>query len=407
MLDGKRILLIVSGGIAAYKSLVLVRRLRESGVAVRAILTAGGAAFVTPLSLAALTEGKVYQDLFSLTDESEMGHIRLSREADLVVVAPATADLMAKMAAGLADDLASTALLATDKPVLIAPAMNIEMWSHAATQANVGLLARRGVLRVGPGAGELACGETGAGRMAEPEEIMLAIEAALMGRAAGDDRALIGKRAGVTSGPTWEPIDPVRYIANRSSGKQGHAIASALARHGAEVVLVTGPTHEPDPAHVSMRRIETAREMLDACMDALPADIAVCAAAVADWRVRAAASEKLKKDGDGPPALELAENPDILHRLATLENRRPPLVIGFAAETEHVVAHAREKRRRKGCDWILANDVSPGTDIFGGEHNTIHLVDERDRVEDWPPTDKVEVADRLARRIAGHFAAGA
>ena len=404
MLDGKRILLIVAGGVAAYKSLILVRRLREQGAAVRSILTAGGAEFVTPLSLAALTEDKVYRDLFSLTDESEMGHIRLSREADLVVVAPATADLMAKMAAGLADDLASTALLATDKPVLIAPAMNVEMWGHAATQANVALLERRGVLRVGPGSGDLACGETGAGRMAEPEEIVLAIEAALAGRAPG---ALAGRRALVTSGPTWEPIDPVRYIANRSSGKQGHAIAGALARHGAEVVLVTGPTHEPDPAHVRICRIETAREMLDACMDALPADIAVCAAAVADWRVRAAAGEKLKKDKGGPPALELAENPDILHRLANLENRRPPLVVGFAAETGKVVARAQEKRRRKGCDWILANDVSPGTGTFGGERNTIHLIDERNGVEDWPPAGKAEVADRLARRIADRFAAGA
>ncbi len=404
MLDGKRILLIVAGGVAAYKSLILVRRLRERGASVRSILTAGGAEFVTPLSLAALTEDKVYRDLFSLTDESEMGHIRLSREADLVVVAPATADLMAKMAAGLADDLASTALLATDKPVLIAPAMNVEMWGHAATQANAALLARRGVLRVGPGSGDLACGETGAGRMAEPEEIVLAIEAALAGRASG---ALAGRRALVTSGPTWEPIDPVRYIVNRSSGKQGHAIAGALARQGAEVVLVTGPTHEPDPAHVRMCRIETAREMLDACMDALPADIAVCAAAVADWRVREAAGGKLKKENGGPPALELAENPDILHRLANLENRRPPLVVGFAAETGNVVAHAREKRRRKGCDWILANDVSPGTGIFGGERNTIHLIDEEDCVEDWPPAGKAEVADRLALRIARHFAAGA
>ncbi len=404
MLGGKRILLIVSGGVAAYKSLVLVRRLRERGASVRAVLTAGGARFVTPLALAALTGGKVYQDLFSLTDESEMGHIRLSREADLVVVAPATADLMAKMAAGLADDLASTALLATDKPVLVAPAMNVEMWGHAATQANVALLERRGVLRVGPGSGDLACGETGAGRMAEPEEIAAAVEAALAGRAAG---ALAGLRALVTSGPTWEPIDPVRYIANRSSGKQGHAVAAALARHGAEVVLVAGPTQEPDPARVRMRRVETAREMLDACMAALPADIAVCAAAVADWRVRAVAGGKLKKEGGGPPALALAENPDILHRLAHLGNRRPPLVVGFAAETGQAVARAREKRRRKGCDWMLANDVSPGAGVFGGERNTIHFIDEEDGVEHWPPAGKAEVADRLARRIAARFAARA
>ena len=403
MLDGKRILLIVAGGVAAYKSLILVRRLRERGASVRSVLTAGGAQFVTPLSLSALTEDKVYQDLFSLTDESEMGHIRLSREADIVVVAPATADLIARMAAGLADDLASTALLATDKPVLIAPAMNVEMWGHAATQANVALLERRGVLRVGPGAGDLACGETGSGRMAEPEEILAAIADALAGRPSG---ALAGKRAVVTSGPTWEPIDPVRYIANRSSGKQGHAVAAALARHGAEVVLVTGPTHEPDPAHVKIDRIETAREMLDACMAALPADIAVCAAAVADWRVAAAAGEKLKKENGGLPVLSLTENPDILRSLATLENRRPPLVVGFAAETENVVGYAREKRRRKGCDWILANDVSPGTGTFGGDNNTIHLIDSDDRVEDWPPAGKAEVAERLALRIARHFAAG-
>ncbi len=419
MLDGKRILLIVAGGVAAYKSLILVRRLRERGASVRAVLTAGGAEFVTPLSLAALTEDKVYRDLFSLTDESEMGHIRLSREADLVVVAPATADLMAKMAAGLADDLASTALLATDKPVLIAPAMNVEMWGHAATQANLALLERRGVLRVGPGAGDLACGETGSGRMAEPEEIVIAIEnalavrasGALAGRASGAlavraSGALAGRRAVVTSGPTWEPIDPVRYIANRSSGKQGHAVAAALARHGAEVTLVTGPTHEPDPAHVKIDRIETAREMLEACMAALPADIAVCAAAVADWRVAAEAGEKLKKENGGLPALELAENPDILKSLARLGNRRPPLVVGFAAETENVVAYAREKRRRKGCDWILANDVSPGTGTFGGERNTIHLIDEEDGVEHWPTAGKAEVAERLALRIAGRFAAG-
>ncbi len=402
MLDSKRILLIVGGGVAAYKSLVLVRRLRERGASVRSVLTAGGAQFVTPLALAALTEDKVYQDLFSLTDESEMGHIRLSREADLVVVAPATADLLAKMAAGLAGDLASTALLATDKPVLVAPAMNVRMWGHAATQANIALLERRGVRRVGPGAGDLACGETGAGRMAEPEEIVAAIEGVLEGRPSG---ALAGRRAVVTSGPTWEPIDPVRYIANRSSGKQGHAVAAALARHGAEVTLVTGPTHEPDPAHVQIHRIETAREMLEACMAALPADIAVCAAAVADWRVAAEAGQKLKKEAGGPPALALTENPDILHCLARLGNRRPLLVVGFAAETANVVAHARSKRRRKGCDWILANDVSPGTGTFGGEDNTIHLIDAEDCVEDWPPSSKVEAAERLARRIAGHFAA--
>ena len=400
MLEGKRILLIVAGGIAAYKSLLLVRRLRGRGVAVRAVLTAGGARFVTPLSLAALTEDKVYQDLFSLTDESEMGHIRLSREADLVVVAPATADILARMAAGLADDLATTALLATDKPVLVAPAMNVEMWAHPATRANMAVLEGRGVLRVGPGSGDLACGETGAGRMAEPEDILAAIEARFADVAA---RPLRGLRAVVTSGPTWEPIDPVRYIANRSSGKQGHAVAAALARAGAEVTLVSGPTHEPAPPVARIARVETAREMLEACLSALPADIAVCAAAVCDWGVERVGAEKLKKGNGGPPALALNENPDILRTLAAPGERRPSLVVGFAAETENVIGHAREKCRRKGCDWILANDVSPGTGTFGGDENAVHLIDGADRVESWPTVSKAAVAERLSGRIAEHF----
>lgn len=398
MLSGKRVLLIISGGIAAYKSLELIRRLRERGVAVRVVMTAGAQHFVTPLSVAALTEEKVYTDLFSLTDESEMGHIRLSREADLLVIAPATGDLMARMAAGMADDLAATVLLATDKPVLAAPSMNLYMWAHPATQANVATLRARGIRFVGPADGDLACGEIGSGRMSEPMEIVAAIDAALNPLPG----PLAGKRAIVTSGPTHEPIDPVRYIANRSSGKQGHAIAAALARSGAETILVTGPTHEPDPAGVTMRRIETAREMLAACEAGLPADIAICAAAVADWRVADPANGKIKKGAGGPPALAMVENPDIL---ATLSHhaRRPALVVGFAAETERVVEGAREKRLRKGCDWILANDVSLGTGTFGGDRNQVHLVDAKG-VEDWPLLDKSEVAARLVRRVVEHFA---
>ncbi len=399
MLQGRRILLIVSGGIAAYKSLDLIRRLRERGAAVRCILTAAAQQFVTPLSVAALSEDKAYSDLWSLTDESEMGHIRLSREADLVVVAPATADLLARMAAGMADDLAATTLLATDKQVLVAPAMNVMMWHHRATQANLALLRSRGILQVGPNDGALADGESGMGRVAEPLEIVAAIEAFF---AAGD--TLAGRRALVTSGPTHEPIDPVRYIANRSSGKQGHAIAAALAGLGAETVLVAGPTREPDPPGVRVVHVETAREMLTACEAALPAEIAVCAAAVADWRVAETAGQKIKKNGK-PPALKLAENPDILKTLSEAGNRRPRLVVGFAAETTDIVRHAREKLARKGCDWILANDVSPSSGTFGGDSNTIHLVDAAG-VEDWPVLSKRDVAERLARRIGAHFAAG-
>ncbi len=394
MLHDRRILLIISGGIAAYKSLDLIRRLRERGAAVRAIMTAAAQHFVTPLSVASLCEDKVYTDLWSLTDESEMGHIRLSREADLVVVAPASADLIARMAAGLADDLATTALLASDKRVLLAPTMNLMMWAHPATRANLATLDARGVVRVGPGSGELACGEVGSGRMAEPLEIVAAIE----GMLAGEGR-LAGRRALVTSGPTREPIDPVRYLSNHSSGKQGHAIAAALAALGAETVLVSGPTQEPAPAGVKVVPVETAAQMLAACEAALPVDVAVMAAAVADWRVESIAGHKLKKDGGGPPLLRLAENPDILARIAQRANDRPTLVVGFAAETDDIVANARVKRARKRCDWILANDVSPGTGTFGGERNTIHLVDD-DGVEDWPAMTKREVAARLADRIA-------
>ena len=402
-LQGRRILLIISGGIAAFKSLDLIRRLREQGATVRCVLTKGGAQFVTPLSVSALSEEKVYQDIFSLTDEAEMGHINLSREADLLVVAPASADIMARMASGLASDLATTALLATDKPVMVVPAMNVRMWEHAATQANIETLRSRGVMCVGPVEGNMACGEYGYGRMSEVEDVVAAIVAHLAPRSG----ALAGRRAIVTSGPTHEAIDPVRYIANRSSGKQGHAIAAALAREGADTVLVSGPTALPDPAGVTMVKVETARDMLAACENALPAEIAVCVAAVADWRVADAAAQKLKKSGGRPPPLELSENPDILRTLAKAGNKRPSLVIGFAAETENVVANAQAKCKNKNTDWILANDVSPDTGTFGGDANTIHLVDGTDSVENWPTMTKDEVADRLVSRIGGHFGASA
>ena len=401
MLSGKRILLIVSGGIAAYKALELVRRLRARGAGVRAILTRAGAEFVTPLSLSTLTEDKVYGDLFSLTDEAEIGHIRLSREADLLVIAPASADLLAKMAQGRADDLASTVLLATDTEILVAPAMNVRMWRHPATQANLRLLAGRGVRRVGPNDGDMACGEYGPGRMSEPEEIVAAIQDCL-----GGEAPLSGRRALVTSGPTHEPIDPVRYIANRSSGRQGHAVAGALSRLGAKTTLVSGPTRLDDPAGVRVLRVESAEDMLSACRASLPVDVAVCAAAVADWRAKDVSGAKLKKTGGAPPPLELTANPDILAELSRPGNRRPGLVIGFAAETERVVAQAAEKRARKGCDWIVANDVSPGTGTFGGGDNEVHLIDAAG-AEAWPRMSKARVAERLAARVAAHFADGA
>jgi phosphopantothenoylcysteine decarboxylase / phosphopantothenate---cysteine ligase len=395
MLRDKRILLIISGGIAAYKSLDLIRRLRERSAAVRCVLTKGGAQFVTPLSVSTLSRDKVFGDLWSLTDESEIGHIRLARDCDLVVVAPATADILARMATGLADDLATTVLLATDKPILIAPAMNFVMWDHPATQENLEKLAARGVHRVGPAAGELAEGETGMGRMSEPMEILVAIEGLL-----GAESPLQGRRALVTSGPTYEPIDPVRFIGNRSSGKQGHAIAAALAALGADTLLVTGPTKLSDPANVRVTHVETAEQMLAACTGLLPVDIAVCAAAVSDWKVAEPRNRKIKKNG-APPALSLTENPDILATLSK-GKKRPTLVIGFAAETEDVIANATAKRKKKGCDWIVANDVSTGTGTFGGDTNTVHIVDERG-AETWPELCKSEVAQRLARRIASHL----
>jgi|TARA_R110000803_G_scaffold63427_1_gene124064 phosphopantothenoylcysteine decarboxylase/phosphopantothenate--cysteine ligase len=404
-LTGKNILLIISGGIAAYKVLEVIRRLRDRDIDVRAVLTNGGAQFVTPLSVAALTENKVYQDLFSLTDEAEMGHIRLSREADLVLVAPASADILAKMATGQAGDLATTALLATNRPVMIAPAMNVEMWNHPATQANIATLESRGVLRVGPSSGDLACGEFGSGRLAEPAEIIASVLDFL--EAADAPKPLLGKKAIVTSGPTYEPIDPVRYIANRSSGKQGHAIAESLAQAGADVTLVSGPVSLPDPVGVKVVRVETARDMLAAVTNALPADIAVFAAAVADWRTVDAADQKMKKDGSGVIAdLKLLENPDILATISAAGPTRPALVIGFAAETQNVAEHARAKRTRKGCDWILANDVAPDSGTFGGDQNEICLItgDDKKTDEGWPRQSKTEVARMLTARIIDHFA---
>jgi phosphopantothenoylcysteine decarboxylase / phosphopantothenate---cysteine ligase len=415
----KRILLIVGGGIAAYKVLDLCRLLRRSGHAVRAIMTKAAGEFVTPLSLGSVTGDKVYGELFSLTDEAEMGHIELSRDADLVVVAPATANLLAKMANGLADDLATTALLATDKRILAAPAMNLRMWAHPATRRNIERLKADGVAFVGPNAGSMACGEFGVGRLAEPPEILAAIEALLKTDTAiplpegawadpvGDaGLPLAGRHVVITSGPTHEPIDPVRYIANRSSGKQGHALAAALAAAGARVTLVSGPVAIPDPFGVSVVRVETAREMLAAVEKALPADVFVGAAAVADWRTAGAADQKMKKDGKGPPALALTENPDILAAVSKLKKGRPPLVVGFAAETERVVEHARAKLARKGCDLIVANDVStsgatPGG-VMGGAMNTVHLVDAT-VVESWPTMGKEAVAARLAAAIAARL----
>jgi len=393
----QRVLLIVGGGIAAYKALELTRLLRKAGIAVRPILTKAGHEFVTPLSLSALSEDKVYSELFSLTDEAEMGHIELSRSADLVVVAPATADLMAKAANGLAGDLASTTILATDKPVLMAPAMNVRMWEHAATRRNFERLKADGVLFVGPDEGAMACGEFGPGRMAEPPAILAAILTALGGAAA---RPLAGRRAIVTAGPTAEPIDPVRFLSNRSSGKQGYAIASALAALGAEVTLVSGPTALTAPPGVKRVNIETAREMLAACEAALPADIAVCVAAVADWRPEAVGSGKIKKGAGGPPAIALVENPDILATLSKAA-ARPKLVVGFAAETNDVEAYAQAKLERKGCDWIVANDVSvEGT--MGGDQNAVAIVS-KGGIERWDRMAKGEVARRLAARIAEEF----
>ncbi|WP_303979271.1 bifunctional phosphopantothenoylcysteine decarboxylase/phosphopantothenate--cysteine ligase CoaBC [Dongia mobilis] len=397
MSTGKRVLLIIAGGIAAYKALDIIRRGRERGLAFRVILTKGGAEFVTPLSVASLAGDKVYSELFSLTDEAEMGHIRLVREADLVLVAPATADIIGKMAHGLADDLATTALLANDRPVLIAPSMNAVMWAHPAVQANVATLRARGVHIVGPGAGDLACGEIGDGRLAEPLDI---VAAALRLLAPGP---LTGLKALVTSGPTYEAIDPVRFIGNRSSGKQGHAIAAALAAAGAETTLITGPTALPDPAGCHVRHIESAAEMLAQTLEQLPADILVAAAAVSDWRPASQAGQKMKKrENDAPTRLDLTTNPDILATVAAPGPKRPKLVIGFAAETEKVVEHATAKRRKKQCDWILANDVSPETGTFGGADNKVYFIDAAG-AEEWPLLSKTELAQRLVARIVAEI----
>ncbi|WP_411819191.1 bifunctional phosphopantothenoylcysteine decarboxylase/phosphopantothenate--cysteine ligase CoaBC [Hyphococcus formosus] len=393
----KSILLIIGGGIAAYKSLELIRELSKRGVRVRAILTRAGAEFITPLSVSSLTGEKCFSELFDLTDEAEMGHIELSRAADLVVVAPATADLMAKCANGLANDLASTALLATDKPVMFAPAMNVRMWEHKATQRNFETLKNDGALIVGPTDGEMACGEFGPGRMAEPADIADQIEAFFLKDTNGP---LAGKRVLVTAGPTVEPIDPVRYIANRSSGKQGYAIAAALRNLGAEVILVTGPTHEHIPAGVETVRVDTAREMMTASQNALPVDCAVCCAAVADYRPAIETTHKIKKERGGLTDLPLTENPDILKTIAQLKEGRPQLVVGFAAETDDVLGHAEAKMARKGCDWIVANDVSPGANCaMGGTRNTVILITEKGD-ETWPEMSKDEVARGLAERIA-------
>lgn len=398
VLDGKKVLLIIGGGIAAYKCLELIRRAQEKGIGVRAIMTRAAEQFVTPLSVASLSGNRVFSDLFSLTDEAEMGHIELSRSADLIVVAPATADLMARMAAGLASDLATTTLLATDTPVLIAPAMNVRMWRHAATRRNLTTLQQDGVTVVGPNDGDMACGEFGLGRMSEPAEILAAIERHFAGSAtATGPGPLAGRRVLVTAGPTREAIDPVRYLANRSSGRQGYAIAAAAARLGAATVLVSGPVDIDPPAGVELVAVESAREMLEAVDAALPADIAIFTAAVADWRVEAAPG-KIKKHGR-PPALALIENPDILRTIAGRPDR-PDVVVGFAAETENVIVNAKAKLAAKACDMIVANDVSPATKIMGGMLNSVHVIT-RDAVESWPEMSKEAVAERLMERLAG------
>ena len=408
MSEKKRVLLIVSGGIAAYKSLDLIRKLKTQELSVRCILTRGGAQFVTALSLETLSEEKVYEDLFSLTDESEMGHIELSRDAGLLVAAPATADIIAKMRAGIADDLATTVLLATNKPIMIAPAMNVQMWEHAATQDNVEVLKTRGVGIIGPEEGDMACGEFGMGRMAEPDVIAKAIidffkipHNAGTVPAKNSVLSLTGKKAMVTSGPTQEPLDPVRYMTNRSSGRQGHAIALALAKKGANTVLISGPTNLTDPEGVIVRRVTSAVEMLAACKQELPVDIVVCAAAVSDWRVADPGVEKIKKNGTAPN-LELTENPDILATLSRSGPKRPCLVIGFAAETGSVVDNAREKLSKKGCDWIVANDVSVAANTFGGMENTVHIVDHTG-IENWPTMSKESIGQLLADRISNYL----
>ena len=396
-LINKRILLIVGGGIAAYKTPELVRQLVKEGAVVQCLLSKSGSEFVTALTLASVSGNKVYQNLFDLTDETEMGHIQLSRNADLVLVAPATADLMAKMVQGFANDLASTALLATDKPVMIAPAMNVRMWLHDATQRNLETLKNDSITIINPNEGDMACGETGPGRMAEPVEIVEAVAEALMPKG-----SLKGLKALITAGPTHEPIDPVRYIANRSSGKQGYAIAEAIAGLGAETLLVSGPVNLPDPEGVRVIRVETALEMAAACEEALPSQIAIMTAAVADWRTTESAQEKIKKNTDNtPPSLKLTENPDILAGLVA-HTLRPDLIVGFAAETEQVMDHARAKFTRKGCDWLMANNVSPDTGVMGGDFNTIHFLTQTSE-ESWEMLSKQDVALRLADKIADYF----
>lgn len=398
MLNAKRVLLIVTGGIAAYKTPELVRQLKKAGASVRCVMTKSAEQFVTPLTLQSLSGDKVYGDLFSLTSEHEMGHIELSRQADVVLVAPATANVLAKMTQGLADDLATTLLLATDKPVLVAPAMNVRMWKHAATQHNAQVLKKRGITFIGPDVGDMACGEVGEGRMSEPDFITARVAEFFDATA-----PLKGKRAIVTSGPTHEPIDPVRYIANRSSGKQGHAIAAALRALGCDVTLISGPVELADPVGVQTIHVESARDMLAAVQATPAADIFIGAAAVADWRVADTADQKIKKHADAAlPGLDLVENPDILSTAAQPGPNRPALVIGFAAETENVVEHARTKLAKKGCDWICANDVSADKGTFGGDQNTVHLIT-RSGVEDWPTQSKLAVAQQLATHIADYF----
>ena len=390
----KRIVLIISGGIAAVKCPDLIHHLNALNISTRCILTTNGAEFVTPLSLATLSGDTVYNDLFSLIDESQMGHIELSRKADLILVAPATAHILARMANGLADDLATTVLLATDKPVMVAPSMNVRMWEHDATVQNISVLRKRGVMVIGPNEGEMACGEFGYGRMSEPKEISQEVR-----KYFSQGSRLCNKRALVTSGPTVEAIDPARYIANRSSGKQGHAIANALAHLGAETTLISGPSSEPDPSGVSVVHVQSARDMLSACEKALPADILVCAAAVSDWRTSEQSQHKLKKNRMNQSVLELTLNPDILATLSKPSKHRPSLVVGFAAETHNIIAQATKKRASKGCDWIVANDISNETNTFGGENNTINLITTQG-VESWPKMSKLQVAEKLALRIA-------
>jgi phosphopantothenoylcysteine decarboxylase/phosphopantothenate--cysteine ligase len=407
MSSGKRVLLIISGGIAAYKSLELIRELRTLNIDVRCILTKAGGKFVTPLSLQTLTENKVYDDLFSLTDECEMGHIELSRDADLIVIAPATANIIAKMSAGICDDLATTAVIATNKPVLVAPSMNVRMWEHPATQSNILEIKKRGVHVIGPETGDMACGEYGVGRMSEPSSISEKVCVILQN---GDDlytnkvipknarNKLLGLKAIVTSGPTNEAIDPIRYITNHSSGQQGHAIARALSEQGAETTLISGPTQLSEPEGVTVKHIKSATEMLEACEECLPADIVVCAAAVADWRVSNLQKNKIKKNGV-LPNIELIENPDILMHISQLSEGRPQIVIGFAAETENLITNAKTKLSKKGCDWIVANDVSSKAGVFGGEHNTVHIIS-KDGVDTWPTLTKFAIGQKLSLQIA-------